>query len=311
VRITAQLVDATTGDHIWAEHYDRALRDIFALQDEIVRRIVTTLNLQLNLTEKGVWVVKRTDNLEAYDYFLRGLEFLQNPRTKETSEQARQMFQKATELDPKYSDAYAWLGYVQHWDMIQQWSHDPHGFEQVIQLEQRSIALDNSNAFAYARMSLAYTAKRQYDLGITAAERALALEPNSAFGHLSMAVALTLSGKPAEGLVATHKAMRLDPRDRDLYSFSEGAAYLLLGSYEEAIPPWKTYIARYPNDIGAHLSLVACYVELGRNEEARAEAAELMRINPQFSLAAQKQMSPLKGPLRDRIFADYAKAGLK
>jgi len=311
VRITAQLVDATTGDHILAEHYDRALHDIFSLQDEIVSRIVTTLNLQLTLTEKGVRVVKRTDNLEAYDYFLRGLEFLQNPRTKETNDQARQMFQKATELDPKYSDAYAWLGYVQHWDMIQQWSHDPHGFEQVIQLEQRSIALDNSNAFAFARMSLAYTATRQYDLGITAAERALTLDPNLAFGHLSMALALTLSGRPAEGLVATHKAMRLDPRDRDLYSFSEGAAYALLGSYEEAIPPLKTYIARYSNDVGIRLLLIACYVELGRNEEARAEAAELMRINPQFSLAAQKQRAVIKEPLRDRLFADMAKAGLK
>jgi adenylate cyclase len=310
VRITAQLVDATTGDHIWAEHYDRALRDIFALQDEIVRRIVTTLNLQLTLTEKGVRVVKRTDNLEAYDYYLRGVEFNQNP-TKETSEQARQMFQKATELDPKYSGAYAGLGYVQLLDMIQQWSHDPHGFEQVIQLEQRSIVLDNSNALAYAIMSLAYTVKREYDLSITAAERALALDPNSAFGHHSMALALTASGKPAEGLVATHKAMRLDPRHRDLYSFSEGLAYTLLGSYEEAIPPLKTYLTRYSFDVGAHLVLIACYVELGRNEEARAAAAEVMRINPQFSLAAQKQISTIKEPLRDRLYADMAKAGLK
>jgi len=310
VRITAQLVDATTGDHIWAEHYDRALRDIFALQDEIVRRIVTTLNLQLNLTEKGVRVVKRTDNLEAYDYFLRGLEFFQD-RTKETSEQAREMFEKAIELDPKYSDAYARLGSVLLTAQVNQWSHDPHGFEQVIQLEQRSIALDNSNAFAYAVMSGAYARKREYDLSITAAERALALDPNLAFGHLSMALALTASGKPAEGLAATHKAMRLDPRHRDLYSFSEGAAYMLLGSYEEAMPPLKTYLGRYSNDVGAHLLLIACFVELGRNEEARAEAAELMRINPQFSLAAQKQISMIKEPLRDRLYGDMAKAGLK
>src|ERR1700674_4780388 len=152
VRITAQLVDATTGDHIWAEHYDRPLRDIFALQDEIVRRMVTTLNLQLNLTEKGILVTKRTDNLEAYDYFLRGIEFSFNP-TKEANEKARQMFEKAIELDPKYSDAYARLGYVQVWDVVSQWSHDPHGLDRAIQLEQQRIALDNSNALAYAMMS--------------------------------------------------------------------------------------------------------------------------------------------------------------
>src|SRR5713226_3628730 len=102
VRITAQLVDATTGDHIWAEHYDRALRDIFSLQDEIVRKIVTTLNLQLAVSEHGIAVTKRTDNLEAYDYFLRGIEFFKfgNPG-KEADENARQMFQKAIELDPQ------------------------------------------------------------------------------------------------------------------------------------------------------------------------------------------------------------------
>jgi len=310
VRITAQLVDATTGDHIWAEHYDRALRDIFALQDEIVRRIVTTLNLQLNLTEQGVRVVKQTDNLEAYDYFLRGLEFSQNS-ARETSEKARQMFEKAIELDPKYSDAYAWLGFVQHRDMIQQWSHDPHGFDEVIQLEQRSIALDNSNAFAYARMSFAYTAKEQYDLAITAAERALALDPNLPFGHNAMALALTASGKPAEALVAVHKAMRLDPQEQYPSSLIEGRSYLLLGRYEEAMPPLKTHLARYSNDVAARLYLIACYVELGRNEEARAEATEVMRINPQFSLAAEKQIAAMKEPLRDRFFADMAKAGLK
>jgi adenylate cyclase len=206
VRITAQLVDATTGDHIWAEHYDRALRDIFSLQDEIVRRIVTTLNLQLILREHGILVVKRTDNLEAYDYFLRGIEFSKsvNP-TKEANEKARQMFQKAIELDPKYPDAYAELGRLLFMDRVLQWSHDPHGYDRAIQLEQQSIALDNSNAFAYAIMSQAYANNRQYDLGITAAERAIAFDSNSAQGYGSVAVALTNSGKPTEGLVACRR----------------------------------------------------------------------------------------------------------
>jgi adenylate cyclase len=310
VRITAQLVDATTGDHIWAEHYDRALRDIFSLQDEIVRRIVTTLNLQLHLTEKGVRVVKRTDNLEAYDYYLRGVEGNQNP-TKDGNEKARQMFQKAIELDPKYSDAYAGLGYVLFTVQVNQWSHDPHGFEQVIQLEQQSIVLDNSNAFAYALMSFSYTWTRQYDLAVSAAERGIALDPNSALGHFSMAIALSCSGKPAEALKAAQNAIRLDPGHRDVYSFSEGTAYMLLGSYEQAIPPLKMYLARFSNFIPAHLYLIACYVELGRSEDARAEAAEVMRINPQFSLAAQRQMSVFKEPARDRLYGDMAKAGLK
>ncbi len=240
VRITAQLVDATTGDHIWAEHYDRALRDIFSLQDEIVRKIVTTLNLQLAVSRHGIVVTKRTDNLEAYDYFLRGIEFfkLGNPG-KEGSENARQMFQKAIELDPKYSDAYAWLGNVLVMAQVNQWSYDPRGFDRAIQLGQQSIALDNSNAFAYAMMSFSYTSIRQYDLGITAAERALAFDPNLAEGYNSLALALSSSGKPAEGVKAAHEAMRLDPSNRDFYSGIEGRAYVLMGKYEEAIPPLK------------------------------------------------------------------------
>jgi tetratricopeptide (TPR) repeat protein len=175
---------------------------------------------------------------------LRGIEFfkLGNPG-KEGSENARQMFQKAIELDPKYSDAYAWLGNVLVMAQVNQWSYDPRGFDRAIQLGQQSIALDNSNAFAYAMMSFSYTSIRQYDLGITAAERALAFDPNLAEGYNSLALALSSSGKPAEGVKAAHEAMRLDPSNRDFYSGIEGRAYVLMGKYEEAIPPLKMALA--------------------------------------------------------------------
>jgi adenylate cyclase len=220
------------------------------------------------------------------------------------------MFKKAIELDPSYSDVYAWLGLVLWVDMFNQWSHDPHGLDRAIQLEQQSIALDNYNAFAYATVSHLYTSTKQYDLSITAAERALALDPNSALGYGALSFALAWSEKPAQAVVAAHKAMRLDPRS-DFSAMIEGNAYTFMGRYEEAIPGLKRGSAGYPNNIPARLFLIACYVELGRDEEARAEASEVMRINPQFSLGVQKQRSPLKEPLRDRLFGDMAKAGLK
>ncbi len=308
VRITAQLVEATTGDHLWADHYDRPLKDIFSLQDEIVRKIATTLNLQINLTENRVRAVERTDNPDAYDYYLRGLEFLRNP-TKEANENARRMYERAIELDPKYSDAYMMLGYVQFLDMASQWSHDPHGFGRAIQLEQKSIALDNSNAGAYGFLSTCYTVVRQFDLAVSAAQRAIALGPNLAWAYGALAYALAYS-KPAEALVAAQKAMRLDPLMGDVYALSEGVAYTVTGRYDQAIRPLKRYLA-YINNIPARLYLIACYVELGRNQEARAEAAEVMRINRQFSLASQKQISPMTGALRERLYNDMAKAGLK
>jgi tetratricopeptide (TPR) repeat protein len=220
------------------------------------------------------------------------------------------MFQKAIELDPKYPDAYAMLGWVQFEAMYSQWSHDPHGIDRVIQLEHKSIALDNSNTWAYALLSYTYTLTRQYDLGITTAERALAINPNSAQGYDSMAAALAYSGKPAQAVAAEHQAMRLDPRHRDVYSLIEGVAYTLMGRYDKAVPALQRYLARHSNVIPGHLYLIACYVELGRNEEARAEAAEVMRANPQYSLAFLKQHSPVK-ERPDRLYGDMAKAGLK
>jgi adenylate cyclase len=309
VRITAQLADATTGDQIWAEHFDRALKDIFSLQDEIVRKIVTTLNLQLKLImENGVGFWQRTDNLEAYDYVLRGLEFLRNP-TKETNEKARQMYEKAIELDPQYSDAYAYLGYTYFLDMSSQWSRDPHGFERAIQLEQKAIALDSSNAMAFAFLSMCYTIKGQFDLAASTAEHAIALEPNLAFAYSALAFALDYS-KPAEAVAAAQKGIRLDPLMGALYAFPEGLAYAFMGQCNKAIPTLKSYVG-YLNNIPGRLFLTACYVELGRDTEAHAEAAEVMRMSPQFSLAAQEQISPLKGPLKERLYGDMAKAGLK
>jgi adenylate cyclase len=312
VRITAQLVDATTGDHLWAEHYDRPLRDIFALQDEIVRRIVTTAKLQLALVDRTVRVTKGTDNPDAYDYYLRAIELFDV--TNEGDEKARQMFEKAIELDPRYSEAYRWLGYVEYMEMISQLSHGPHGFDRAIQLEQTAIALDDSNASAYAILSESYIATGRYELGLVAVEHALALEPNSALGYSALAVTLTSSGKPADAVVAAQNATRLDPGGRDYYAAFEGEAYLSMGRHEEALPLLKRAAGRFPNVIVLHLDLIASYVELGRNEDAQAEAAEVMRLNPNFSLADQKRMfsaQQRKGYYAERFYADLAKAGLR
>ena len=181
VRITAQLVDGTTGADLWAVRYDRPLRDIFSLQDEIVRRIVTTLNLQLDLMQQGFDVRQTTDNLEAYDDFLQGVEYGWDP-TKDGNEKGRQMFEKAIELDPKYAHAYADLGSSYLLDWTSQWTHDPHTLDRALQLEQQAIALDDSLPFAHMILGETYVFKKQYDQATAEAERAIALDPNSAVG---------------------------------------------------------------------------------------------------------------------------------
>jgi adenylate cyclase len=311
VRITAQLADATTGADLWAVRYDRPLRDIFSLQDEIVRRIVTTLNLQLDLMQQGADVRQTTDNLEAYDDFLRGLEFRQK-LSEDGNARAREMFEKAIVLDPKYARAYADLGFSYLLDWIWQWNRDPRTLDRAFQLEQQGIALNDSFAFAHMALGETYLFKKQHDQAAAEAERAIALDPNSAVGYSALALIMDFSGKSAEAIGLAEKAMRLDPRNRDLYLYYEGQAYTQMGRYEDAIPILKRNLARRPNNWPAHAVLVVDYTELGREDEARAEAAEVMRISPRFSLDAWEQMNPQQDQtVRKRFYADDRMAGLK
>src|SRR5262249_35073135 len=149
IRIVAQLVDTATGGHIWSERYDRPLKDIFALQDEIVQKIVTTLKLQLTLQEYGYIARKHTDNLEAYDAFLRGVEYSLRT-TKESNAQARQMFEKAVALDSQYAEAYAYLGLTYTIEWLWRWNADPQNLERALALAQQALALNDSLPSAHS-----------------------------------------------------------------------------------------------------------------------------------------------------------------
>jgi adenylate cyclase len=311
VRIDTQLADATTGANLWAERYDRPLRDIFSVQDSTVQRIVTTLNLEFTLVHQGWQFTRHTDNPEAYDDALRGIEYLETP-TKEGNLKARQMFDKAIELDPKDSTAYMDLGTTYWLDWVLQWSDDPSALDRALQLERQAIALDDSQPLAHTLLSGIYLFKKQYDQARAEAERTLSLDPNSAGGYEALARIMDCTEKSAEAIGLAEKAMRLDPRKREIYLFYEGWSYSQMGRYEEAIPIVKRHLTRFPNNSSAHALLVVDYTELGREGEARAEAAEILRISPQFSLDMWRQRSPQKNrALLERNLADLRKAGLK
>jgi adenylate cyclase len=457
VRITAQLIDASTGYHLWSERYDRPLKDILTLQDEIVQKIVTTLRLQLTLQEEG-WVVrKHTDNLEAYDALLRGIEpFFRF--TRETNVQARQLFEKAVALDPQYAEAYVYLGWTYYREWFFRWSPDPKNLERAFALAQQALTLNDSLSLARSVLSFVYAQKQQYDQAIAEGERAITLDPNNADSYAWQAAVLLFAGRPEDALRTIEQAMRLNPRYPPNYLFELGGAYHYTGRYaeavatlqeflsrspshqgghlalarsywvqwvsqqtldaqtleqalaeaqrgialddvswwgrtvlgyvclwqkqyeqalaemeqvitldpnsvygyaglaevlsrvgraeeavgmaeqalrrkplvadehlinigaaydlagrpEEAIAPLKQYLARYPNILGAHLTLAAVYSKLGKEVEARTEAAEVLRINPQFSLEVDKQRVPIKDPsVLERHLAALRKAGLK
>jgi adenylate cyclase len=310
IRVTAQLVDATTGGHLWAERYDRPMSDIFALQDEIVRRIVTTLNLQLTLREMGISADnRRTDNLDAYDCYLRGLEYHWS-MTKLGCLKARQMFEKAADLDAKYAAAYKELMWNHLLGWVWQWDPDPDGLDRALKMGQQAIALDDSLASARTVLGVVYLFRWQYEQAVSEAERAVVLDQNSAYGYGYLSYILSLSGRPAEAIAPAEKAMRLDPRRREFYLFYEGVAYVLMSRNGDAVDPLKRCAARFPNNLGAHIWLA--YAELGREREARAAVAEVLRISPDFSLELFEQTSPVRDRvLQERRVANLGKAGLK
>ncbi len=322
VRINVQLVDASTGNQVWTQRYDRQLHDIFALQDEIVQSLVATLNLQLTVLQRGWFLPQRTKNLEAYDYFLRGFESLLSP-TPDGLAKGRKMFEKSVELDPGYADAYEALAVSYFLGAIWQFDTDPGVLDRAAESVEKAIALDDSEADAYAVRGWIEGIKGQHDRAVADGKRAVSLDPNSAYGWLALADINDAecvfpagimppdwgTSKPEEVLAYAQKAIRLDPRHPEKYSMPEGVAYNGMGRYAEAVDALKTSDQNNP---WVHVNLVYAYSELRRERDARAEAAEVLRISPRFSLEEMERMpANWHGPLGQRYLSDLRKAGLK
>jgi TolB-like protein/Tfp pilus assembly protein PilF len=283
VRINAQLVDTTTGHHLWAERYDRELKDIFTLQDEITGRIVGALQVKLTMSEQGRVGRVPTDNLEAYDTYLRGLEYQQR-LTQEATVQARLWFEKAIALDPQFALAYTALSGTYLRLRLWGWSYDPQTLDQAVELAEKARALDDTLPEAHAVLGVTYAFKGQPEQGLVEGERAIALDPNCARCHIGLAEVLLLAGRPEEALGLIEKAMRLDPESAAYYAVDLGWAYRLLGRYEEAIAAQKRALTRNPKLLPAHVELALLYNELGREAEAREEEAAVRRLNPNVLL---------------------------
>ncbi len=311
VRITAQLVDATTGYHVWADRYDRDLQDIFALQDEVTQKIVAALEVKLTAGEQERLGRPLTNNIEAYDYYLRGLD-CHTYATEEANARARQMFAKAVELDPQFAAAYACLGwaYFDQWSLG--WSQDLQTLEQAFALAQQAIAADPLLPDGHRLLGIVYLWKKHYELAIAEVERALALDPNHADAYVVLGDICNWAGRAGETVPLVEKAMRLNPQYPIWYLWDLGHAYYLTGRYEEAMATFKRVLARNPDFMPAHAYLAVIHSELGLEEEARAEGAEFLRLSPELSLDALRQRLPYKDPtVLERILNAARKAGLK
>ena len=311
VRITAQLVDTTTEGHLWAERYDRDLEDIFALQDEVTQKIVAALAVALTEEEEDRLARKYTGNVEAYDYFLRGLEYHFHP-TKEKNIQARLMFEKAIELDSEFAAAYAQLGRTHLRGYSHMWSQDPKGLNRAFDLAQKARDLDDTLPEAYFVFGQVYYYERRHEQAIAQLEKAITLSPNYADAVAELGDVLSFAGRPEEAIGLIEKAMRFNPTPPSWYLDNLGRAYLLTEQYEEAIASFKRVLSRNPDYWVSHVYLAASYANLGRQKEAQAVVAELQRINPMVSLETSRQLEPFKDQeVLDRFIEALRKAGLK
>jgi len=293
VRITAQLVDATTGYHIWAERYDREVSDIFALQDEVSQQIVRAMAVKLTEAERIRLGRPPTGVLEAYDLVLRGNE-ARYRTTREANAEARRLFVQALDLDPNYARAYLGLAWtqLQSWQFL--WTADRESLARARELAEKAMALNDTLVGAYYVLAQVHLWMKEHDAAIAVAERAVGLAPNDADGYETLAEILGWSGRPEESLSRIRQAIRLNPHCPYFYLWTLGHAYYLTGRRQEALDTFAKVLKANPNFSGAYAFSAVLLDELGRTREAREAWARAGALTPGVSMASLRDRIPYK-----------------
>jgi len=316
VRITAQLIDAITGAHRWAERYDRKLEDVFAVQDEVARTIVAILTAHVNKAEAERTLLKPPATWQAYDYYLRSADIFASYYSSFRLDQlyeTRRLLKEALAIDPDYARTYVVLSYTHLTAWAQRVDGDylnPDALERAYQFARKAVHLDPNLPQAHAQFGYVQIWKRQHDASIAAFERATALNPN--FTDFRFPAALVFAGDFPRAIQIAEADMRLDPFFPPAGLVWLGIAFYMLKRYAEALPLLRDCASRAPNFRAGHSYAAANYAQLGHLKEARAEAAEALRIDPDFTIdRTRRQLSPFKR-LEDaeHYFDGLRKAGL-
>jgi adenylate cyclase len=311
VRITAQLVDGSSGQHIWADRYDRELKDIFAIQDDITINIMIALQVKLTEGEQAHYHAKYTKNLEAYFVHLQAMEYFYK-FSKEGNVLARQKFQDSITMEPEYPPAYAGLAGVCLNEAWHGWSDNPEQSGALaMQYAQKCVTLDESNSFAHAILGMVYLVLGLWEEAIKESELAVSQRPNSADSIWMLAVTYTRVGRVKEALSLLEKAIRLNPIPPNQYLHEIGTCLRLMGKYTEAIAVLKKILNRSPDYLDSRLNLIATYVMSGDEEAASIEAAEFLKQSPDFSIARFLKHFPYKDQKNlDDLSESFRIAGL-
>lgn len=307
VRITAQLIDAGTGHHLWAERFDRDLADIFDVQDEVTSRIVVTLAGKLEESERRRARSLQTENLEAYDCVLRGRE-LWFRFTAETNREARRLYEKAIELDPDYARAYASLAWTYLTEHDERWG-DPEDkpLERALEYARRGVMVNPASHSNHLALGQVCLAKGLHDEALEALQTAITLNPNDADGYVFLAEMLSFAGRPDEAIDLIEKAQRLNPASR-WYAWQLAGAFYVARRYEDAVAALRK---GRPLVAMGYRWLAVSYGQLGRDQDAKTAAEEYLQRTPDFSLAVHLETMPFQhAEDREHYIEGLRKAGL-
>ena len=317
VRIIAQLIDAKTGHHLWAERYDRSMEDFFNLQDEITQEIVTALQVELTEGERAR-SYQTTKNLEAWAYLVQAVGYF-NRFTKEDNAKARKLAIRATKLDSEYVLAWTALGWTHVMDAgFGTGESAKEHFKKAVTLAEKAVAMDDSNAEARSLLGYVRLFQKEYDKALLEGAKAVDLDPNNAYSYSILAHTMLFSGDFNGAIKMFHKAIRLSPYCPDWNLLNLGNAYYMSERYKEAIEAWKHYhmllkqrgLSERRFIIG-HIGLTACYIKLGQKDLAKNHLKEVFRLNPNFTLENMRRLNPYRDPNHlEHIVSSLREAGL-
>ena len=310
LRVTAQLVEAETGNHVWAERYDRDLRDIFAVQDEITERVVAAIEPELYAAENIRSQRKPPESLDAWECVIRALSGMSQV-TPEATAKAERLCRQAIAMAPNYGQAHSLLA----WAILRraQWVGDLRTVEIEVNREaQIALTLDDRDPWAYLVQANLFRRTRRFTESARAARRALELNPNSAMAHADLAISLAYRAHPDAVNNAEH-ALRLSPRDRNVASYASLALTIVhfrAERYPECVTWARNTIDESPAHLAGHFYLVAALAMQGEMTAAAEARDALLRLRPEFSLKWAAENLPPAGELKERLQECFRKAGV-